>query len=287
MRAPLACRALIRVASWIVPAHDRSGWLASRYAELFDWWYLVERGERVRDGGATLCRRAFAQAFSERFGGSDPRHFCRAPLFVPIAAAAALLLLALASHGFAVTRHLFDIARDMREHPFNGYDARGDRLAVYIGPLFLALTTAVSVLAAGCFTLRARGWRYWTFLLFKAFAVIIILPLVWVELGTILRHQFHSVTGRVLTGLFTAIALVILMGRAMIWCVADQRRRCRTCFRRMILPVSVGTWGSLFEPSTTEMLCEQGHGALALSDADTDVRDRWTRLDDSWKALFR
>jgi hypothetical protein len=278
---------LIRLASWIVPARDRSGWLASRYAELFDWWYLVERGEPVRDGGAALCRHAFASAFSERFGDSDPLHFCRAPIFVPIAAAAALLLLALASHGFAVTRHLFDVARDMRDNPFTGYDTRGDRLAVYIGPLFLALTTAIAVLAAGCFTLRGRGWRYWTFLLLKASTVIVILPLVWVELGTMLRHQFHSVAGRALTGLFTAIALVILMGRAMIWCVADQRRRCRACFRRMVLPVSVGTWGSLFEPSATEMLCEEGHGALALSDAETDIRDRWTRLDDSWKALFR
>ena len=73
----------------------------------------------------------------------------------------------------------------------------------------------------------------------------------------------------------------------MMWCVADQRRRCRACLRRMILPVSVGSWASQFEPSRTEMLCEDGHGALALSDAETNVQDRWTRLDDSWKALFR
>jgi hypothetical protein len=34
------------------------------------------------------------------------------------------------------------------------------------------------------------------------------------------------------------------------------------------------------------MLCEAGHGALALSDAETNGQDRWTRLDESWKALF-
>jgi hypothetical protein len=287
MRAPLACRALIRIASWIVPTRVRSAWLSSRAAELFDWWYLVERGEPVRDGGAALCRRAFADAISERFSGADPRQFLRGPMFVPIAAAASLLVLALASHGFSVTRHLIDVARDMRDHPALGYDARGDRLAVYIGPIFLALTTAVSVLAAGCFSLRARGWRYWGFLLFKAFAVALLLPLVWIEMGTALRALFHKPMGRGLTGLLTALVLLIGMGRAMIWCVADQRRRCRSCLRRLVLPVSVGTWGSLFEPSTTEMLCEEGHGALALSDAETDVRDRWTRLDDSWKTLFR
>lgn len=287
MRAPPACRALIRIASWIVPARVRPAWLASRAAELFDWWYLVERGEPVRDGGVALCRRAFADAFSERFGGADPRQLVRAPMFVPIAAAASLLALALASHGFSVTRHIVDIARDMRQNPGSGYDFRGDRIAVYAAPIFLALCTGISVLAAGCFSLRARGWRYWSFLGFKALAVVTLVPLVWIELGTSLRHLFSSSAGRILTGLITAIALVILIGRAMIWCVADQRRRCRACLRRLVLPVSVGTWGSLFEPSTTEMLCEEGHGALALSDAETDVRDRWTRLDDSWKALFR
>jgi hypothetical protein len=287
MRAPLACRALLRAASWLVPARARSAWLASRSAELFDWWCLVERGEPVGGEGVALCRRAVADAWSERFGGSDPRHWFRGPMFVPIGAAASLLVLALASHGFAVTRHLAEIARDVQGRAVNGYDARGDRLAVYIGPIFLALATGLSVLAAGCFTLRGRGWRYWTFLFFKALAFMVLLPLIWVELGTTLRHQFASVTGRILTGLFTAVALIVAMGRAMIWCVADQRRRCRACFRRMILPVSVGSWGSLFEPSTTEMLCEEGHGALALSDAETDVSDRWTRLDDSWKTLFR
>ena len=90
MRAPLSCRALIRIASWIVPSRGRSAWLACRAAELYDWWYLVERGEVLRDGGAALCRRAFADAFSERFGDSDPLRFVRSPMFVPIAAAASL-----------------------------------------------------------------------------------------------------------------------------------------------------------------------------------------------------
>src|SRR5262249_37161434 len=84
MRAPLGRRALIRIASWIVPSRLRSTWLAERYAELFGWWYLVERGEPVRHGGAAFCRRAFADAFSERLGGRDPSQIARAPMFVPI-----------------------------------------------------------------------------------------------------------------------------------------------------------------------------------------------------------
>jgi hypothetical protein len=34
------------------------------------------------------------------------------------------------------------------------------------------------------------------------------------------------------------------------------------------------------------MLCEGGHGALALSDVEINGQDRWTELDESWKAMF-
>lgn len=286
MRAPLSCRALIRIASWIVPSRGRSAWLACRAAELYDWWYLVERGEVLRDGGAALCRRAFADAFSERFGDSDPLRFVRSPMFVPIAAAASLVALALFSHGFSVTRNVLAIAFDMQDHPRPGYDFRGDRIVIYLAPILLALGTGLAALSIGSLTLRGRGWRYWGFLVAKAFAVAILLPLIWVEAGAAIRSLL---TGgwRILAGVISVVVLVIATGRAMIWCVADQRRRCRTCLRRLVLPVSVGSYASVFEPSATEMLCEQGHGALSLSDTETDVQDRWTRLDDSWKALFR
>jgi hypothetical protein len=287
MRAPLLCRALIRIASWIVPSRGRSEWLACRAAELFDWWYLVDRGELLRDGGAALCRRAFADAFSERFGDSDPRHFARSPMFVPIAAAASLLVLALVSHGFSVTRGVLATAHDMRTHPFNGYDFRGDRVFLYAAPVLLALSTGLAALVLGSLTLRGRGWRYWSFLVCKAVAVAVVVPLLWIELGTVLRGWAPSLGARIVIGLVSVVVFVVAMGRAMIWCVADQRRRCRSCMRRLVLPVSVGSYASVFEPSATEMLCEQGHGALSLSDTETDVQDRWTRLDDSWKALFR
>lgn len=286
MRAPLTCRALIRMASWIVPARLRSEWLASRSAELYDWWYLVEHGERVRDGGGSLCRRAFSDAFNERFGDVAWRHFVRAPVFVPIVAGVALLALALASNGFTVTRHILSILRDMRDNPAAGYDARGDRIAVYAAPLLMALATGFTLLVVGSASLSARGWRYWGFFVFKAAFVMLLFPLIWVEIGTTLRSNFSSITGRVLCGLLTVIIFIIAMGRGMIWCVADQRRRCRACLRRLVYPVSVGSWASLFEPAATEMLCEDGHGSLALSNRETNVEDRWTKLDDSWKALF-
>jgi len=288
MRAPPGCRALIRIASWIVPSRLRSTWLADRYAELFGWWYLVERGEPVRDGGPAICRRAFADAFAERLGDRDPRQIVRAPMFVPIVAGAFLILLGLFSHGFAVTRWIVSVAHDMRVNPsHDGYDWRGDRIFLYAAPVLLALSTGLTTLGIGCLSLRGRGWRYWGFLALKALAVAVILPLLWIEAGTAIRVHIRPEGGRIIFGLATVVLLIVATVRGMIWCVADQRRRCRACLRRLIMPVRIGSWGSLFEPSATEMLCEDGHGALALSDAETNVQDRWTRLDESWKALFR
>ena len=50
-------------------------------------------------------------------------------------------LLCALSHGFAVTRSLIAIARDIRTRPLTGfgYDWRGDRLFAYVAPTLLAL----------------------------------------------------------------------------------------------------------------------------------------------------
>jgi hypothetical protein len=289
MPAPLLCRVLIRVASRFAPRHGRLEWRARWTGELRNWQLLVERGELVGEDGGALCRRAFADALGERFGGMDFRQIVRSPWFVPAAIVVFAALLCAFSHGFAVTRSLLAIARDIRTRPLTGfgYDWRGDRLFAYLAPTLLALATSIGLLFVGCLSLRVRGWRYWSFLALKVIAVLVLLPLVWVEGGAVLRSYIPSKGWRVGSGVLMAFAFVIGMGRAIIWTVADQRRRCPSCLRRLILPVTVGSWGSLFEPATTEMLCEDGHGALALSDAQTTGQDHWTELDDSWRTLFR
>jgi hypothetical protein len=288
MQAPRLYRALLRIASWIVPARSRSRFdFHERYAaELANWWWLVERGEPLQRDGVVLCRRAFADASAQRLDGKAVLHAIRSPLFVPAGIAAALLVIAAFSHGFAVTRSVIEVARDMRIRAVPSYDMRGDRVFVYVAPILLALTTGLALLALGCRSLRARGWRYWMFLALKVVASFIVLPLFWIEAGTASRAYIQSEGWRVVTGLLLAIAFVIAVGRAVIWCIADQRRRCPSCLRRLVLPVPVGSWASQFEPAATEMLCEEGHGALALSDGETNGEDRWTGLDESWKALF-
>jgi hypothetical protein len=85
----------------------------------------------------------------------------------------------------------------------------------------------------------------------------------------------------VATGLF---ALVI-------W---DQRRRCRTCLRRLRMPISLGSWSNMliFGRPQTAWICPYGHGTLKRDDVQLDVQlaafsqTSWEpHGDDIWKEL--
>ncbi len=74
------------------------------------------------------------------------------------------------------------------------------------------------------------------------------------------------------------------------WALIDQRKRCRMCQRRLVLPVRVGpTDRVLFDHEGTELLCPAGHGMLYVEGASETFLhgEEWRRLDDSWKDLFR
>jgi hypothetical protein len=72
-----------------------------------------------------------------------------------------------------------------------------------------------------------------------------------------------------------------------LWSLADQRRRCPVCLGRLEMPVTLGSWASVFEPPTTEFLCADGHGSLSVQEAEPTAADRWIALDSSWRSLFR
>jgi hypothetical protein len=36
---------------------------------------------------------------------------------------------------------------------------------------------------------------------------------------------------------------------------------------------------------TTEFLCDEGHGALSVSESEMGEGDRWIKLDSSWRGL--
>ena len=72
--------------------------------------------------------------------------------------------------------------------------------------------------------------------------------------------------------------------------VWDQRRRCRTCLRRLRMPVGSGSWGGMLllgRPSI-EYICPYGHGSLNIEEIQFPgkVPPEWTERGDIWSELF-
>jgi hypothetical protein len=71
--------------------------------------------------------------------------------------------------------------------------------------------------------------------------------------------------------------------------VVDQRYRCRTCLRRLRMPVTSGSWPNMFliGRPRTEYICIYGHGTLKVPDEQIagSARPAWERHDDIWREL--
>ncbi len=90
---------------------------------------------------------------------------------------------------------------------------------------------------------------------------------------------------------YTLILLVYnLLLQGMIWLnIWDQRYRCRTCLRRLRMPVEQGSWSHmlLFGPPRTEYICPYGHGALDVPEVAVSGRPVWKPNRDMWTELFK
>jgi hypothetical protein len=165
--------------------------------------------------------------------------------------------------------------------------AQEGALIAYGFPIVFALATGIVLVLIGRVSLHTHGWRYWSFLIFKTLAAMAIVPLLWIEGGAAIRAHISNAQLRVLGGgLGLALIFVAAFGYALLWIFADQRRRCPVCLERLAMPVTVGSWASVFDPVATELLCNQGHGALCMSETETGEADHWTAFGASWRSLF-
>ncbi len=141
------------------------------------------------------------------------------------------------------------------------------------------------------------GVRYWAYLIAKLVAAG---ALLWGLLQVVLwfapkpdtfmyvrpRNPFAFDLG------FTFLMLFFsLFSAGVFWLVGwDQRYRCRTCLRRLRMPVSKGSWTHiLFAPPRTEYICIYGHGTLDVAELQITGRQNpdWKPHDDDiWKELF-
>lgn len=291
VRPSLACRCLMSIAERLAPRRDRQQWQAHWESGLLAGCVLEERGEMPRDAQALLTgytRAAFSDALWLRFSRQALLGFVRGPVFLLLACACLAVLLGALSGGFAATRHLLDLARNYRPPvPLARYDSVSDALVGNFLPVFVAFGIAAALAVIERIPMRPYRWRYRGLLAAKVLAAALLLPLAWIEGGSALRNSIAHEGLRVLVGgLGFAIALFGATGWTMHWILADQRSRCPVCLERLAFPVTIGSWASMFEPVSTEMLCQQGHGTLSVPEADIGEPDHWQELDESWHDLL-
>ncbi len=293
----MLCRWQLRIAARLAPLAVRHEFRERWDSRLANLCILVDRGEvagRDRAELALLCRDALTAAFWLRFNRAGFHRWTLGPQFIMALAAAGAVLLALLSHGFQATRKIVSAAIYWNLEPiqFIGnrqlrYDPpRGDLVVGAAVPIVLALGIGAALVAIGRLSLGRYGWRYWLYLAVKIVSVIVLVPLLWIE-GS--RGLWNLITPEVLrawiAGLGATLAFLGGFGLAAIWIFDDQRRRCPVCLRRLARPVTMGSWASMFEPVTTEFLCDEGHGALSLAESELGEGDRWVSLDASWREL--
>jgi len=90
--------------------------------------------------------------------------------------------------------------------------------------------------------------------------------------------------------LYTLIMfLYSLVAIGVIWvAIWDQRYRCRTCLRRLRMPILTGDWTHiLLGRPRTEYICPFGHGTLKVDEVQITGRQvpDWQPHEDMWKEL--
>lgn len=87
-----------------------------------------------------------------------------------------------------------------------------------------------------------------------------------------------------------AMLLLGLLAAGVMWLIVwDQRYRCRTCLRRLRMPVLTGSWNHVLLVGTprTEYICPYGHGTLKVEDLQITGSHNpdWQPHQDIWTEL--
>ena len=131
--------------------------------------------------------------------------------------------------------------------------------------------------------------KYWGFLVAKLMAAAVVLwgarivPDAYIYIYPRARFAFDLSFTFVMLGYW-------LFATGLLWAVIwDQRYRCRTCLRRLRMPVRFGSWTNvLFGAPRTEYICTYGHGTLKVAELQITGRTNpdWEPHEDIWKELF-
>ena len=139
--------------------------------------------------------------------------------------------------------------------------------------------------------------RYWWILAGKLTAAAVLLYGVWLGLRAWyvapaeVARWGHSPFLHDLGWTTVMFFYNLLVQGALALIIIDQRYRCRTCGRRLRMPVSTGRYGQmlLFGRPKTEYICVWGHGTLKVPNLHVTGRepmDWQPNEDDIWKELY-
>jgi hypothetical protein len=138
--------------------------------------------------------------------------------------------------------------------------------------------------------------RYWGILAAKLIAAGAILYAIWLGLhgwydAPSAAAPYHRRFGHDLNWTTLMFFYNLLVNGVLFLIIYDQRYRCRTCGRRLRMPIRTGSHAQvLFKPPKTEYICTWGHGTLRVPELQITGRENpdWQAHDeDIWKELFQ
>lgn len=141
-----------------------------------------------------------------------------------------------------------------------------------------------------------RVMRYWGFLTVKlAVAGLVLYGLSETLLASLprpkpIRGLVDDPFGHHL-GYTVLVMILVLIGAGVLWAIVlDHRYRCRTCLRRLRMPLATGSWTQvLFSRPRTEYICPYGHGTLRVEELQITghAGPAWQQNEDIWKELAK
>jgi hypothetical protein len=88
-----------------------------------------------------------------------------------------------------------------------------------------------------------------------------------------------------------AVWLITVMAGLSLWAIViDHRYRCRTCLRRLRMPLTTGSWTHIVMGGPrTEYICPYGHGTLKVDELQLTghAEPDWQPHEDMWKELAK
>jgi hypothetical protein len=139
--------------------------------------------------------------------------------------------------------------------------------------------------------------RYWGYLAAKFVLVGLVVLGLWFSVPYLPEPVAGSIPdragqpfGRHLGFTFVMMLYTLIVVGVAWLAIRDQRYRCRTCARRLRMPITTGSWTYLLQMGRprTEYICPFGHGTLRVEELQITGHSEpdWQPHEDIWKELL-